>query len=101
MNSKAILIAVSMTLLLPSDALATGLHSCGETDKSTWLSQSALTEKLEAEGWIVRRMKEDGGCWEVYGTTPDGLRVEGYFHPITGDPELIAQRGRILFPAKD
>lgn len=101
MNSKVTLLAVSMTLLLPSVTFATGLHSCGETDKTAWLSQSALTEKLEAEGWSIRRMKEDGGCWEVYGTTPEGQRVEGYFHPVTGDPELIAQRGRVLFRAND
>lgn len=45
-------------------------------------------------------MKEDGGCWEVYGTNPDGQRVEGYFHPVTGEAELIAQRGRILFKSE-
>ncbi|WP_298985173.1 PepSY domain-containing protein [uncultured Roseibium sp.] len=101
MISKITLLAVSMTLLLPSVTFATGLHSCSETDKAAWLSQSALTEKLEAEGWSVRRMKEDGGCWEVYGTTPEGQRVEGYFHPVTGDPELIVQRGRVIFRAND
>ena len=99
MNSNVTLVAASMALLLPSVTFATGLHSCGETDKAAWLSQSALIEKLEAEGWSVRRMKEDGGCWEVYGTTPEGQRVEGYFHPVSGEPELIAQRGRILFRA--
>ena len=101
MNSKVTLLAASLTLLLSSGAHATGLHSCGETDKAAWLSQSALIEKLEAEGWSVRRMKEDGGCWEVYGTTPEGQRVEGYFHPVSGEPELIAQRGRILFRTDD
>lgn len=101
MISKFTLLAVSLTLLLPSVTFATGLHSCGETNRAAWLSQSALTEKLEAEGWSVRRMKEDGRCWEVYGTTPEGQRVEGYFHPVSGEPELIAQRGRILFRKDD
>jgi hypothetical protein len=44
-------------------------------------------------------MKEDGGCWEVYGTNPEGQRVEGCFHPTTGAVRLIAQHGRILFQA--
>lgn len=99
MNSKTTLAAFCIALL-PLSAHATGLHTCEETDRAAWLSQAALTEKLENEGWSVRRMKEDGGCWEVYGTMPDGKRVEGYFHPVTGEAELISQRGRILFRAE-
>ncbi|MCP4383873.1 MAG: PepSY domain-containing protein [Hyphomicrobiales bacterium] len=38
-------------------------------------------------------MKPDGGCWEVYGTTPDGERVEGYFDPASGEQLLLSQRG--------
>ena len=94
-------LAAICAVFLPISAQATGLHSCEDTDRSVWLSQAALTEKLEAQGWAVRRMKEDGGCWEVYGTTPEGQRVEGYFHPVTGEAELIAQRGRILFRAEN
>ncbi|MEP2030381.1 MAG: PepSY domain-containing protein [Paracoccaceae bacterium] len=80
---------------------ATGTHEFEATDQSTWLNDAEITEKLEATGWSARFVKEDGGCWEVYGTNPDGKRVEGYFHPVTGEPELIAQRGRILFRADD
>jgi hypothetical protein len=29
----------------------------------------------------VRKSKVDGGCYEVYGTDPQGNRVEAYFHP--------------------
>eukprot|EP00903_Cladosiphon_okamuranus_P001748 g1746.t1 len=56
-----------------------------------------VSEKLKEDGWQVRRMKEDGGCWEVYGTTPDGKRVEVYVHPVTGEVLLINQRGTILY----
>jgi hypothetical protein len=90
---------ISMSLTLPFQASATGLHECAPTQRSDWLSEADLTTQLESQGWSVRRMKPDGGCWEVYGTTPEGKRVEGYFHPITGAPELIAQRGRVLFRA--
>ncbi|WP_420861894.1 PepSY domain-containing protein [Algirhabdus cladophorae] len=97
---KTLAIATLAGLLtFPIGANATGLHSCEATKRSDWMSQADLTTKLEAEGWSVRRMKEDGGCWEVYGTNAEGQRVEGYFHPITGAAEIIAQRGRILFRA--
>lgn len=93
-----ILVALAVFVtLVPGLASATGRYQCAATDKAAWLTEADLTKKLEAEGWSVRRMKEDGGCWEVYGTTPDGDRVEAYFHPVSGDPRLIAQRGKILF----
>lgn len=95
---KTIALLTALTLF-PLGAGATGIHTCEATDRAAWLSKADLTTKLETQGWSVRRMKEDGGCWEVYGTTPEGKRVEGYFHPVTGAPELIAQRGRILFKA--
>ncbi|MES0882973.1 PepSY domain-containing protein [Roseibium sp. SCP14] len=78
-------------------ASATGLFECEATEKSAWLSETEVTAKLTAEGWDVRRMKEDGGCWEVYGTTPEGQRVEVYVHPVSGEVLLINQRGTILY----
>lgn len=99
---KRLLIPLAVVVAItPNMALATGMYSCSETDRSEWLSKDALLEKVEALGWSVRRMKEDGGCWEVYGTMPDGKRVEAYFHPVTGDIKLINQRGKILFRATD
>ena len=40
-----------------------------------------LTEK----GWQIRRIKIDGGCYEVYALNEKGERVEAYFHPKTLD----------------
>jgi hypothetical protein len=99
---KSLTIAVLVAILAsPISAHATGLYRCEPTDRAQWLTQAELTTQLENLGWSVRRMKEDGGCWEVYGTTPEGQRVEGYFHPTTGVAQLIAQRGRILFRADE
>lgn len=99
MKKSLNLALVAAMLGAPFSAQATGLHSCEATDRAAWLTKAELTDQLEDKGWSVRRIKEDGGCWEVYGTNPDGQRVEGYFHPTTGAAELIAQRGRILFRA--
>lgn len=96
---RYLLIAAAITVPL-SMANATGRMTCEVVERAKWLSEDALTKKLSADGWKVRFMKEDGGCWEVYGTTPDGKRVEAYFHPATGEKLLVAQRGKILFRAK-
>ena len=50
-----------------------------------------------ADGWEVRKSKEDGGCYEAYGTTPESQQVEAYFHPVTLEKLLVARRGEILF----
>lgn len=84
-------------LVLATPAQATGRYICDPVDKANWLTEEQLTDKLTKIGWQVNRMKEDGGCWEVYGTTPDGLRVEGYFHPQSGEQLMLNQRGKIIF----
>lgn len=94
-------ILLTLALTLPATAQATGMYQCAPVAAADWLSEAQLTEKITAEGWTVRRMKQDGGCWEVYGTMPDGKRVEAYFHPASGDVRLINQRGTILFRAED
>ncbi len=88
---------LSVALLAPAMAHATGMHQCEHVEQEGWLTEAQLTERLSSEGWKVNRMKQDGGCWEVYGNMPDGKRVEAYFHPATGEVQLINQRGTILF----
>lgn len=103
---KRILLTAALLALLPaplvsSGANATGLFTCETVAQEKWLTEEKLTEMLKKAGWQeVRRMKPDGGCWEVYGTTPEGLRVEGYFHPETGEQLMLNQRGKIIFQAE-
>lgn len=92
------LLAAPVALVAP--AQATGLMTCKSGDRSTWKSEDDLRAKMIKEGWKVRRIKVDGGCYEAYGTTPKGQRVEAYFHPVTLELLLIARRGEILFRKK-
>lgn len=100
MKSILLIVAIALPIVFPIQLHATGRMECEPVDKADWISETSLKEKLIAEGWKVRRMKEDGGCWEVYGTTPEGERVEAYFHPATGEKLLVARRGKILFRAE-
>ncbi len=97
MKTRILLISIA----LPTMAHATGMYQCENDAAEDWLTEEQLTEKITAEGWTVNRMKQDGGCWEVYGSMPDGKRVEAYFHPSTGEVRLINQRGTILYRAED
>ena len=39
--------------------------------------------KLTGEGWDVRKIKEDEGCFEVYAIDSDGKKIEAYFEPAS------------------
>lgn len=93
-------LSIAGLLALSQSAHATGQMTCEAVDRSAWLSKAELTDKLTKEGWEVRFMKEDGGCWEVYGKTPEGQRVEAYFHPSSGKKLLVSRRGEVLFRAE-
>ena len=81
------LLTTSATLLLAIfSAQATGLATCDSGPKESWQPQAKLEQMLKDKGWTVRRVKEDGGCWEVYGLDDKGQRMEAYFHPLTLAP---------------
>ena len=91
--------ASGAVILAASPASATGMMTCESGPQSGWRSQDQLVEHLTRQGWQVRRTKIDGNCYEVYGTTPQGDRVEAYFHPVTFQQLLITRRGEVIFRA--
>ena len=68
------------------NAQATGLATCDSGAKDGWQATAKLEQMLKDKGWSVRRIKEDGGCYEVYALDDKGQRVEAYFHPVTLAP---------------
>ena len=82
--ARAALAATILAATTFSDQ-ATGLAKCDSGPKTGWQPQAKLVEQLKAKGWSVRRIKEDGGCYEVYATDDKGQRGEYYFHPVTLD----------------
>lgn len=92
-------VAAASALALAQPAAATGKMTC-DAPQASWKSMDALKAKLVKEGWAVRKAKVDGGCYEVYGTDPEGRSVEAYFHPVSFDKLLVSQRGKELFRAK-
>lgn len=93
----ALAAATAAMALSASPASATGVIKCNAGPQSGWKTQDVLKTKLAKEGWTVRKAKVDGGCYEVYGTTPEGDRVEAYFHPVTLEKLYVARRGQVLF----
>ncbi len=90
--------ALGLAAFGTAPATATGKMTCS-APQSQWKGIPALEAQLREDGWQVRKSKVDGGCYEVYGTDPDGNRVEAYFHPVTFKKLLVSRRGEILFRA--
>lgn len=78
--------AAAALVLAASVAQATGLATCDSGPRDGWQAQEKLSAVLKEKGWQVRRIKEDGGCYEVYALDEKGERVEAYFHPRTLAP---------------
>ena len=96
MNYRPTLIAALVTLASAGPAHASGKMTC-DAPRAQMKPIAALSETLTKQGWAVRKAKVDGGCYEVYGTTPEGDRVEAYFHPASFEKLLVSRRGEVLF----
>ena len=88
MNTRLLsgLCAAAALMLMASGAQATGFATCDSGPREGWQPQDKLSTMLKEKGWQVRRIKEDGGCYEVYGLDDKGQRMEVYFHPRTLAP---------------
>ena len=88
----AFLAAALGAFALAAPAGATGLATCKSGDQKTWKSMDDLKGQLTSKGWNIRRIKVDGGCYEVYAVNDKGQRVESYFHPVTFEHVLTSTR---------
>jgi len=77
-------LTLSLALLLaaPTLAHAHGDFKCTEP-AAEWKKRDELVSKLEKEGWQIRKIKIDNGCYEVYGFDKQGTKKESYFNPKT------------------
>jgi hypothetical protein len=76
------LAAIAIVLAAGTAAQARGI--CAPHDKAQWISKEDMTAKVTALGYEVRKIQEEGGCWEVKGKK-DGQRVEAYFDPVSAE----------------
>jgi hypothetical protein len=80
--------AVAITLLAGASVSLYSTNALADDDycnvpKAEWQPMDALKEKLTADGWEIRKIKEDDGCYEVYAIKADGKKIEAYFNPAS------------------
>jgi hypothetical protein len=87
------LCAAAALTTVASSVQATGFATCDSGPREGWQTQDKLAAMLKEKGWQVRRIKEDGGCYEVYALDDKGQRMEVYFHPRTLAPVPNGAKG--------
>jgi len=83
MRSIALATAVLGTLAVLAPAMAGDDRLKVPSDK--WQSPTAVGEKLAAQGYKVHEIESDDGAYEVKVTDKNGVRIEMYVHPETGE----------------
>lgn len=77
----------SLILILAVGLFASITHAkktCTDQPKSKWMSEESFKSKVEAQGYKIRKFKQPGSCYEIYGTDKSGKNVEIYFNPVDG-----------------
>ena len=71
--------------------LASDQNGAGERTASRsvpaaeWMPASEVARKFENMGYTVREIERDDGAWEVEATNADGLKMEAYVDPRSGE----------------
>jgi hypothetical protein len=86
-----LVIALSLAVLAAGPALAAG--QCSKSPKDKWQTKSTLEKKLADEGFKVRQIKTEGGCYEVYATDKSGKRANMAYNAETLDKLENAEAG--------
>ena len=77
MKKTVFSIMLALGLLASNAALAAA--DCKSYPKEEWASEDTLKEAMEAEGYTIKKFKIDGNCYEIYGRSKEGKKVEIYF----------------------
>jgi hypothetical protein len=75
---------ILMAALVMVGAAAEAKKNCTDLPKDKWMSQEDFKKRIEGEGFKIRKFKQPGSCYEIYGTNKEGKNVEIYFNPVDG-----------------
>jgi hypothetical protein len=78
---KTVLSALTLTALL-SAGVARADDDC-LAPMIDWQPREAVARLAVEQGWTVRRIKIDDGCYEIVGTDAKGRKIEVKVHPGT------------------
>ncbi len=78
---KVLSALVVLAIATTGPALAAG--NCSTAPKSKWQPRSVLEAQLQSDGYKVRQIKVEGGCYEVYATDKEGKHANMAYNAET------------------
>jgi hypothetical protein len=63
--------------------------SCTDQPKAKWMKVEEFKELTQKKGFTIKKFKQPGSCYEIYGKDKDGKEVEVYFNPVDGSISKI------------
>ncbi len=78
---KALTILAALFMMA---GVAQAKKSCTDQPKEKWMKVEDFKKRVESEGYKIRKFKQPGTCYEIYGTDKTGKKVEIYFNPVDG-----------------
>ncbi|MFN3293835.1 MAG: PepSY domain-containing protein [Gemmobacter sp.] len=76
----------TMVVLAVAAVLAAGAARADDdcfVPMADWQPREAVAQLAAQNGWTVRRIKIDDGCYEIDGRDAEGRRIEAKVHPGT------------------
>ncbi|NOZ65746.1 MAG: PepSY domain-containing protein [Alphaproteobacteria bacterium] len=77
-------VSVVAALLLAPVFSAQAEVECESGPKSQWMSKESVTKTLKEEGYEIRKVEVEDGCYEVY-AMKDGKKLEIFINPKNGN----------------
>lgn len=78
---RKLMVILALTLV---GGLANAKKNCTDQPKDKWMTEQDFKKRMEGEGYKIRKFKQPGSCYEIYGTNKEGKNVEVYFNPVDG-----------------
>lgn len=72
------------TLVVISGTMAMAKKDCTDQPKDKWMTEDAFKKMVTDQGYTIKKFKQPGSCYEIYGTNKEGKKVEIYFNPVDG-----------------
>ena len=83
---KQIILAATLGIVALSPTAVFAKANCKPYPKAEWMSEADAKAKIQDQGYVIRKFKVDGNCYEIYGKNKEGKKVEIYFDAKTLEP---------------
>ena len=81
---KSLITSVLLALTMLSASSAFAEANCQAHPKNEQIPQADFQKALEKHGFTIKKFKTDGNCFEMYGKSKGGKKVEMYFDTKDG-----------------